>query len=95
MNKSKLLRDLILDKEPLIMPNAYDPISARMIENAGFRAVQCSGHSFSIRAAYQKESEVTLDDNLEWTRRIVNAVDLPVWLMLKMDMGSRNCYGGP
>lgn len=78
MNKSKLLRDLILDKETLIMPNAYDPISARMIEKAGFRAVQCSGYSFSIRAAYQKEHEVTLDDNLEWTRRIVNAVDVPV-----------------
>lgn len=78
MNKSKLLKDFILDKETLIMPNAFDPISARMIENAGFKAVQCSGYSFSIRAAYSKESEVTLDDNLEWTRQIVNAVDVPV-----------------
>ena len=78
MNKSKLLRDLILDKETLIMPNAYDPISARMIENAGFEAVQCSGYSFSIQAAYPRESEVTLEDNLEWTRRIVGAVDVPV-----------------
>lgn len=78
MNKSKLLKDFILDKETLIMPNAFDPISARMIENAGFKAVQCSGYSFSIRAAYSKESEVTLEDNLEWTRQIVNAVDVPV-----------------
>jgi len=78
LNKSKLLKDFILDKETLIMPNAFDPISARMIENAGFKAVQCSGYSFSIRAAYSKESEVTLEDNLEWTRQIVNAVDVPV-----------------
>ena len=78
MNKSKLLKDFILDRETLIMPNAFDPISARMIENAGFKAVQCSGYSFSIRAAYSKESEVTLNDNLEWTRQIVNAVDVPV-----------------
>lgn len=78
MNKSKLLKDFILDKETLIMPNAFDPISARMIENEGFKAVQCSGYSFSIRAAYSKESEVTLKDNLEWTRQIVNAVDVPV-----------------
>nr|WP_319373900.1 isocitrate lyase/PEP mutase family protein [uncultured Methanobacterium sp.] len=78
MNKSKLLKDFILDRETLIMPNAFDPISARMIENAGFKAVQCSGYSFSIRAAYSKESEVTLEDNLEWTRQIVNAVDVPV-----------------
>jgi len=78
LNKSKLLKDFILDKETLIMPNAFDPISARMIENAGFKGVQCSGYSFSIRAAYSKESEVTLEDNLEWTRQIVNAVDVPV-----------------
>lgn len=78
MNKSKLLRDLILDKETLIMPNAYDPISARMIEKAGFKAVQCSGYSFSIQAAYPRESDLTLDDNLKWTRRIVEAVDVPV-----------------
>ncbi|AUB60690.1 2,3-dimethylmalate lyase [Methanobacterium subterraneum] len=78
MNKSKLLRDLILDKETLIMPNAYDPISARMIEKAGFKAVQCSGYSFSIQAAYPRESNITLDDNLKWTRRIVEAVDVPV-----------------
>ncbi|NYB51788.1 MAG: isocitrate lyase/phosphoenolpyruvate mutase family protein [Methanobacteriaceae archaeon] len=78
MNKSKLLRDLILDKETLIMPNAYDPISAMMIEKSGFKAVQCSGYSFSIRAGYSKESDVTLEENLDWTRRIVNAVDVPV-----------------
>jgi 2-methylisocitrate lyase-like PEP mutase family enzyme len=78
MNKSKLLRDLILNKETLIMPNAYDPISARMIENAGFKAVQCSGYSFSIQSAYPRESDVTLEDNLKRTCQIVEAVDVPV-----------------
>ncbi len=89
LNKSKLLRDLILDKKTLIMPDAYDPISARMIEKAGFRAVQCSGYSFSIKAGYLKESDVTLEENLEWTRRIVNAVEVPV--MADAEDG----YGGP
>ena len=69
---------MILDKETLIMPNAYDPISAKMIYNAGFKAVQCSGYSFSIKAGYSKESDVSLEDNLEWTRQIVEAVDVPV-----------------
>ncbi|AXV40326.1 oxaloacetate decarboxylase [Methanobacterium sp. BAmetb5] len=89
MNKSKLLKDLIRDKETLIMPNAFDPISARMIENSGFKAVPCSGYSFSIRAGYSKESEVTLEDNREWTRQIVDAVDVPV--MADAEDG----YGGP
>lgn len=60
------------------MPNAYDAISSRMIEKAGFKAVQCSGYSFSIQAGYSKESDVTLEENLEWTRRIVEAVNVPV-----------------
>ncbi len=78
MNKSQILKNLILDRETLIMPNAYDPISAMMIEKAGFKAVQCSGYSFSIQAGYSKESDVSLEENLDWTRRIVEAVDVPV-----------------
>lgn len=78
MNKSKKLKKLLNSSETLIMPDAYDPISARLIEKAGFKAVQCSGFSFSIAAGYKREIDVTLDDNIEWTRRIVEAVDVPV-----------------
>ena len=78
MNKSKKLKKLLNSSETLIMPDAYDPISARLIEKAGFKAVQCSGYSFSIAAGYKREIDVTLDENIEWTRRIVEAVDVPV-----------------
>jgi 2-methylisocitrate lyase-like PEP mutase family enzyme len=78
MNKSKKLKKLLNSGETLIMPDAYDPISARLIEKSGFKAVQCSGYSFSIAAGYKREIEMTLDDNIEWTRQIVNAVDVPV-----------------
>jgi 2-methylisocitrate lyase-like PEP mutase family enzyme len=81
--------DLILDTETLIMPNAYDPISAKMIQNAGFKAVQCSGYSFSIRAGYSKESDVTLKNNLEWTRQIVEAVEVPVMADAEDGYGNR------
>jgi 2-methylisocitrate lyase-like PEP mutase family enzyme len=60
------------------MPDAYDPISARMIEKAGFKAVQCSGYSFSIATGYPRELDVSLEENLEFTRRIVDAVNTPV-----------------
>ena len=78
MNKCKKLKKLLNSSETLIMPDAYDPISARLIEKAGFKAVQCSGYSFSIAAGYKREIDVTLDENIEWTRRIVEAVDVPV-----------------
>ena len=43
MNKSTLLRALITSPKTLVMPDAYDPLSARLIESVGFKAVQCSG----------------------------------------------------
>lgn len=87
--KSKKLKKLLNSGETLIMPDAYDPISAKLIENAGFKAVQCSGYSFSIAAGYRREIDVTLNENIELTRRIVEAVDVPV--MADAEDG----YGGP
>ncbi len=87
--KSKKLKKLLSSDEMLIMPDAYDPISAKLIENAGFNAVQCSGYSFSIAAGYKQEIDITLDENIEMTRRIVEAVNVPV--MADAEDG----YGGP
>lgn len=89
MQKSSLLKKLLKSRDTLIMPDAYDPISAKLIENAGFKAVQCSGYSFSIAAGYRREIDVTLDVNVELTRRIVESVDVPV--MADAEDG----YGGP
>lgn len=87
--KSKKLKELLFSSEILVMPDAYDPVSAKLIENAGFKAVQCSGYSFSIFAGYKREIDVTLDENIELTRRIVESVDVPV--MADAEDG----YGGP
>jgi 2-methylisocitrate lyase-like PEP mutase family enzyme len=78
MDRSQELRKLLSLEQPLLMPDAYDPISALMIQNADFKAVQCSGYSFSISAGYPRERDVTLQENLEVTRKIVEAVDVPV-----------------
>lgn len=89
MNKSSILKKLLNSGKTLIMPDAYDAISAKLIEKAGFKAVQCSGYSFSIAAGYKSEIDVTLDENIEWTRRIVESVNVPV--MADAEDG----YGGP
>jgi 2-methylisocitrate lyase-like PEP mutase family enzyme len=89
MDKSKNLKKLLNSDETLVMPDAYNPISAKLIENTGFKAVQCSGYSFSIAAGYKKEINVALDENIEWTRRIVESVNIPI--MADAEDG----YGGP
>ncbi len=78
MNKSKTLKELLSAKETLVMPDAYDPISARIIERAGFKAVQCSGYSFSVAACRKQEMDLGMEENLEITARIVQAVSVPV-----------------
>ncbi len=78
MNKSKELKRILNSGKTLIMPDAYDIISAKLIQKAGFKAVQCSGYSFSIAAGYERESDVSLDENIEWTKKIVQSVNVPV-----------------
>ena len=78
MNKSKKLKELLNSEETLIIPDAYDPVSARLVEMAGFKAVQCSGYSFSIAAARPKEIDISRNENLEITSRMVDAVGVPV-----------------
>jgi 2-methylisocitrate lyase-like PEP mutase family enzyme len=78
MNRSTELNQLLTSKETLVMPDAYDPLSARIIEQAGFKAVQCSGYSFSLAACRKNEIDVTLEENLALTGAIVKAVGVPV-----------------
>ena len=87
--KSEELRKLICTGKTLVMPDAYDPLSARLIENSGFKAVQCSGYSFSIVAAIKKEIDISREANVHITGKIVDAVDLPV--MADAEDG----FGGP
>lgn len=78
MKKETFLKQLLNLGETLIMPDAYDPISAKVIEYAGFSAIQCSGYSYSISKGYKSESSISLQTNLDITKEIVEAVNIPV-----------------
>jgi 2-methylisocitrate lyase-like PEP mutase family enzyme len=60
-----------------VMPDAYDPLSARIIEKLGFKAVQCSGFSMAL-AACCSEPDLGFERNLSATEGIVKAVGIPV-----------------
>lgn len=79
MNKYKKLKDLILDENTLVVPDAYDGISAKLIEFVGFQAVQCSGYSISISKKYSNETNLKIQENLQTTEEIVSATKLPVF----------------
>lgn len=78
MNLSTELKKLIHSRKTLVMPDAYDPLSAKIIEISGFQAVQCSGYSYSIAALKKNEFEISRKHNIESTSKIVETVKIPV-----------------
>ncbi|RFU19787.1 isocitrate lyase/PEP mutase family protein [Geodermatophilus marinus] len=73
------LRELLADPRPLVAPGAYDALSARLVEQAGFAAVYMTG--FGTTASLIGRPDVGLLTGTEMVdnaRRIAAAVDLPV-----------------
>lgn len=79
MKKTTLLKKLILDKEILIMPAAYDAVSAIIIEQVGFVATTISGYATSASMLGKPDlSLLTLTEMVNQTRNICEAVNIPV-----------------
>ena len=91
MDKCLALKQLISGDDILIMPDAYDPLSAKLIQHAGFKAVQCSGYSFSISKGYSDESDVSFAENVAITQSIVSAVQIPVMVDGEDGFGDGEC----
>jgi methylisocitrate lyase len=89
MRKTTRLKQLILAKEILVMPGAFDCLSAKIIEMLGFQAVQCSGYGFAASLLGKPDvGLLTLTEMVNHTRNIVEAVDIPV--MADADTGFGN-----
>lgn len=78
MNRDTILKQLLNSGQTIVMPDAFDPISAKIIEYAGFSAIQCSGYSYSISKGYKSEKDIDLKTNLSITKEIVDSVSIPV-----------------
>jgi carboxyvinyl-carboxyphosphonate phosphorylmutase len=84
------LRELLRGPDPVLAPGAFDALSARLVEAAGFPAVYMTG--FGTSASLLGRPDVGLLDREEMVgnaRRLVAAVDVPV--IADADTG----YGNP
>jgi 2-methylisocitrate lyase-like PEP mutase family enzyme len=73
------LRALLAGRRPVLAPGAYDALSARLVERAGFEAVYLTG--FGAAASLLGRPDVGLlgpDEMAGQVRRFVQAVDIPV-----------------
>ena len=86
---SSILREKLSRRKALVVPGCHDALSARVIESAGFEAIQVSG--FGLAGSLLAKPDVGLvemKDILDQTWRIARAVDIPV--MADIDTGGGN-----
>lgn len=75
---ARILRDLLSAQQMVVAPGAYDCITARLIEEAGFPAVYMTGAGASATLGYPDYGLLTMSEMADNAGRIANAVRLPV-----------------
>ncbi|HUA18101.1 MAG TPA: isocitrate lyase/PEP mutase family protein [Bryobacteraceae bacterium] len=78
MSKASELRALLRQDGLIAAPGAYDCITARMIDQAGFRAVYMTGAGTAATLGYPDYGLVTMSEMVENAGRIAGAVRAPV-----------------
>lgn len=90
MTAALTLRKMLDGPEIIVLPGAYDGLSARLAERVGFRAMFTTGFGFSASMLGQPDfGLLTMSETMERVRQICATVSVPV--VADMDTG----YGNP
>ena len=79
MNSATRLRQILEEDKYLLIVSAYDVLSARVVEEVGFKVVATSG--FSLAASFLGKPDaglLTFTENLTIVRNVISAVKVPV-----------------
>lgn len=93
MRRFELLRakmkEKIQERDLIVAPGAYDALSARVIERAGFEAAYMTGHGVGAGLLAWSDVGLTTQTEMVWTaRNICNAIEIP--LISDIDTGYGN-----
>ena len=78
MTPRQELRRLIGQTGYTMVPGAYDTLTARLVEAAGFPAVYLTGGGYSRASGYPDLGLLSLTENVQFIGRTVEAVAIPV-----------------
>src|SRR6266852_1282571 len=78
MTARQAMRHLIARTGYTIVPGAYDTLTARLVEQAGFAAVYLTGGGYSRANGYPDLGLLTLNENARFIGLTVEAVQIPV-----------------
>src|SRR3979411_1019227 len=74
---TKVFREMLATPGIIHAPIAYDPLSARIAQRVGFRALDLGGYALGASSCVP-EPLLTLDEVTAATRRITAAVHIPI-----------------
>ena len=78
MTPRQRMRELIAGRGYTMVPGAYDTLTARLVQQAGFEAVYLTGGGYSRANGYPDLGLLTLSENVRFIGLTVEAVDIPV-----------------
>jgi 2-methylisocitrate lyase-like PEP mutase family enzyme len=78
IQKAKALLRLHSGPPLLVLPNAWDVVSARILEELGYPAIATTSAGVAAVLGYPDGQHVPRDEMLEAVRRIAEAVRVPV-----------------
>jgi 2-methylisocitrate lyase-like PEP mutase family enzyme len=76
--KAERLRELHRRESILVLPNAWDPLSARAFESCGFPAVATTSAGIAYSLGYPDGERLGRGEMAEATTRMVGAVSVPI-----------------
>ena len=88
MNPRKQLRQLLAGPGYVITPGAYDTLTARLVQLAGFESVYLTGGGYSRANGYPDVGLLTMTEVVQWIARTVDTSNL--LLLADADTGYGN-----
>ena len=88
MNKSQIFKNLITSPEILVMPCCHDALSAKVLEQTGFKAIAAAGYGLSGSLLGKPDfGLLTATEMINQYRNICSAVDIPVFVDIDTGYG--------
>jgi len=88
MTPARQLRELILNHPPVVAPGAFDGLSARLVEQAGFAAVYATGGGIARSTGIPDLGLMSLDEIVKRLETMVEVTQIP--LIADADTGHGN-----
>ena len=86
--RATAFRNLHHAEQPLVLPNAWDPLSAALVAEAGFPAVATASAAIALSQGYDDGERVPFDTVVDLVSRITDVLRVPLTVDFERGFGS-------